>query len=187
MEYRTPEEVYTLVLGANHNPKLKPILDRLRQDGGFSNRLAGLIDRLQDDEEFRRMVMQNNNSFEIGRNNFLANHEIFALVTAAMMLDPNSPFPRNMSLKISESSDDLASRFRCQPFDWNSVRKEKMDQFIQMMIQDSNYLQTVVYSPSVGLGAEDFNRSEFALLYFQAAVLYMATTKSRINNGKRHM
>lgn len=181
MTYRTSREVFNLVTKAEYPSKLHPILQKLNSAGAFSNRLAGLIDRMQEDESFRRKLLSDQTSVqEIGISNRLEAHEMFALVAAANMLDPTDEWPdKGMSIKVAPSCEELTKRYKSQPLDAGLVREDRMEKFSQMMVKDLKYRQLVAEQPVLALGPHGLNRSEFVMIYIQAAMLQMVGRREK--------
>lgn len=181
MTYRTSQEVFNLVINAEYSSELQPHLQKLHSAGAFSNRLAGLIDRMQEDEYYRRNVLSDQKSIlEVGAANRLEAHEVFALVAAANMLDPADKWPdKGMSFKVAPSCQELAKRYKHQPLDTTLVREEKVQQFSQRVVKDLKYRKLVVEQPVLALGPQELNRVEFVMIYIQAAMLQMAERQEK--------
>ena len=180
MLYRTPEEVRDLLLNAEYPPELRPMLIAIANHGAFSNKLAGLIDRLQEDDGFRQRVLTDRNGpAEIGRMFSLKPHEVFALVAAAAILDPNDePLRQPPRIVISPDVATLKKAFSNQRLDSPPIRDSKVKAILQEMVDSSEYAAQVVVRPCQVLGIHDLNLAEFASLYMQACVLNMAHNRS---------
>jgi hypothetical protein len=180
MAYRSAEEVYKLLLTASYPQQLEPIIRELRRAGGLSHVLAGLVDLLQRDEEFRRSLIQDGQkSIQIGRTYGFPRHEVFALVTAATLLHPNSTWPdKSPILKVGPTKDVLARLYRHQPIDESSIRPEAAASVLKQMAESNDFVSQIVSDPCTSLGICDLNRAEFVNVYLIAALKHWATTRT---------
>jgi hypothetical protein len=171
MQYRTPEEVYALVINSTSQAEMAPFLEDLRSAGAFSHTLAGLIDHLQADESFRRRVLSDR-SIDLAQEFRLRAPEIFALIIAATLLDPSGDFPSEpLALHVSPSPDSLADRFRDEPIDFSTVRQDLVDLWLSRILKSREAAEEITKSPCLALGGDDISRSEFVLLYLVAATV----------------
>ena len=180
MQYRTPESIYEAIINTKYEPDIQPFIEKLREQGQFSNRLCGLLDRLQDDDEFREIVLYGpgtrNEVYEVHR---LALHEGIALACAARLIDPHLVAgSRSLAITVAPTAEELARRYQQQPLVSSDDRHDKINGFTDKIFERSRsnleYLELVIYSPALILGSEGFSRSEFVMAYLTAAVFYMA-------------
>lgn len=161
---------------ASYPAEVDTIVGELRSSGGFSHRMAGLLDRIQSDDSFReRLRTDSSESFTIARLYGLRPSETFALVAAATILAPSDLADfEPPHFKVGPTKVDLASRYANQPLDLGQVRATTIDPVLEQLKVRPQFLRDTLGNPSMVLGSMDLNRTEFIVVYVQAAFLHMA-------------
>jgi hypothetical protein len=160
VSYRTPEELRDVLLRAPCSPEIVPFVKALKSAGSFSNRFAGLVDRMQHDETFRRRVLSD--ALQVAQHNLLQPHETFFLLVAANILDADYPWPTLPNLTLAPTPQSMAQRFSRQRADAEHINSDRVNNLMTMISKDVKFAKLVLQRPSLALGPFNLTQVEFS-------------------------
>lgn len=174
----TPKDLYEFFCKVEWSSKLTPVIEGLKQSGGFSHKFAGILERIHKDTEYRQKIFQSQNielTLKGAKAYGLPYHEVFLLPIIAGMIETGDinilVDADKVEFGISKPPSEVAAKLGKEPIDFSKTRPEKVIPLITKLSEKKGFAQQVHRDAAFMLGHLELNRSEFFLVYVFAIIV----------------